>query len=88
MEQKRELAIKMLVEKSEELGNRLPKRSDFTSEEACFIKQKLGPWPRALEEAGLKERKGTTSAEKNRARRARVKRNLKDNSAVNKYKKA
>jgi hypothetical protein len=48
------LAIKMLTDKAAELG-RNPKRSDFDSNTACFIKQKLGPWPRALEKAGLKE---------------------------------
>lgn len=77
MEQKRELAIKMLTDMSEKLDGRLPKRSDFTGEEVCFIKQKLGPWPRALEEAGLKERKGPAAAEKSRAKRARIKRNAK-----------
>lgn len=51
---KKDLAIKQLVDKSIEIG-RTPLKSDFSSEDACFIKQKLGPWPRALEEAGLKE---------------------------------
>lgn len=50
---KRLAAIGMLKEAEAELG-RLPKRSDFDSETVCFIKQKLGPWPRALEAAGLK----------------------------------
>ena len=47
-------AVAMLCEKYEQLGS-LPKRSDFTPSEVCFIKQKLGPWTRALEAAGLKE---------------------------------
>ena len=47
-------AVAMLCEKYEQLGT-LPKRSDFTPSEVCFIKQKLGPWTRALEAAGLKE---------------------------------
>ena len=46
-------AVELLVEKSKSLG-RLPKKSDFDSETVCFIKQKLGTWPRALEKAGLK----------------------------------
>ena len=46
-------AVAMLCEKYEQLGT-LPKRSDFTPSEVCFIKQKLGPWTRALEAAGLK----------------------------------
>lgn len=33
---------------------RLPKRSDFSDEEVVCIKAFLGPWPRALERAGLK----------------------------------
>ena len=48
------LAIKLLSDMAENLG-RNPKRTDFDSETACFIKQKLGPWPRALEKAGLKQ---------------------------------
>ena len=35
-------AVAMLCEKYEQLGT-LPKRSDFTPSEVCFIKQKLGP---------------------------------------------
>lgn len=50
---KREQALRMLTEKASELG-RLPKRGDFDPEDVCFIKQKLGPFPRALEQAGLK----------------------------------
>lgn len=88
MERKRELAIKMLVDMSEKLGGELPKRSDFTGEEVCFIKQKLGPWPRALEEAGLKERKGPTAAEKSREKRARIRRSAKERErAANQEKK-
>ena len=44
-------AVAMLCEKHEQLGC-LPKRSDFSPDEVCFIKQKLGPWTRALEAAG------------------------------------
>ena len=47
-------AIKLLQDKAKEV-ERLPKKSDFTSSEICFIKAKLGPWNRALESAGLKE---------------------------------
>ena len=34
---------------------RLPRKSDFDPQEAQRIKDYLGPWPRALEAAGLKE---------------------------------
>ncbi len=54
---KTQAAIELLQEKSEKLG-RLPQKGDFDSETVCFIKQKLGPWPRALEKAGLKLKKG------------------------------
>ena len=50
----KEKAIAMLCRKSGEIG-RLPKKDDFQPEEVGFIKQILGPWPRALEKAGLKE---------------------------------
>lgn len=65
---KREYSIGLLVKKHDELG-RLPKRSDFPPETVCLIKQKLGPWPRALEAAGLKEASRTSSAEKSREKR-------------------
>ena len=51
---KAQAAVKLLTDRKNELG-RLPKKSDFDSETICFIKQKLGPWPRALEKAGLKD---------------------------------
>ena len=51
-------AIVLLRKKAEELlrdGNaRLPRRSDFSDAEVVAIKAFLGPWPRALEAAGLK----------------------------------
>lgn len=47
-------ALGLLREKQAELS-RLPQRSDFTAEEVCAIKAFLGPWPRALEKAGLKQ---------------------------------
>ncbi len=50
--EKRE-AIEMLQNKAKQLG-RLPKKSDFDSVEIAKIKAKLGPWNRAIEEAGLK----------------------------------
>lgn len=51
---KAQAAVKLLTDRKNELG-RLPKKSDFDSETVCFIKQKLGPWPRALKKAGLKD---------------------------------
>ena len=74
--EKTDRAVKLLTEKAKEL-DRLPKRSDFSSDEVCFIKQKLGPWPRALETAGLKEPPPVTSKEKSRLKRERSRRNRK-----------
>lgn len=51
---KKRWAVERLQEKSRELG-RLPKKSDFDAVTVSRIKAFLGPWPRALEEAGLKE---------------------------------
>ncbi len=54
---KKEWAINALRQKSEEL-QRIPKKDDFDVATLSRIKAFLGPWPRALETAGLKERKG------------------------------
>ena len=51
---KKEWAIAALRQKSEELG-RLPKKTDFDVATMSRIKAFLGPWPRALEAAELKE---------------------------------
>ena len=48
--------LRLLQQKYEEVG-RYPKRSDFSEKEVVAIKAFLGPWPRALEAAGVKERK-------------------------------
>ena len=53
---------------------RFPKRSDFTNEEVVAIKAFLGPWPRALEAAGIKPERGFDRLEKNRLKRARARR--------------
>lgn len=47
-------AEELLRQKAEELG-RLPKKDDFDEPTRSRIKAFLGPWPRALESAGLKE---------------------------------
>ncbi|MEE3403681.1 MAG: hypothetical protein VZR73_06320 [Acutalibacteraceae bacterium] len=65
---KRQEAIQMLVNKAQQLQE-IPKRSDFSGDEVCFIKQKLGPWPRALEAAGLKEPPAVSAQEKSRLKR-------------------
>lgn len=51
----REWAIQTLRRKAAVLGA-LPRKADFDEKTRCRIKYILGPWPRALEAAGLKER--------------------------------
>ena len=53
---KKEWAAEALRQKCKELG-RLPRKSDFDVVTLSRIKAFLGPWPRALEAAGLKESK-------------------------------
>lgn len=75
-DEKRGLAVKLLCDKQQEIG-RTPKKSDFDSDTVCFIKQKLGPFPRALEVAGLKEVTKLTGAQKSKIKRERAKANRK-----------
>lgn len=49
-------AIQQLRQKAAELGT-LPKKADFDEATRARIKAFLGPWPRALEAAGLKSPK-------------------------------
>ena len=53
-DEKKSLAEELLRQKSKELG-RLPRKDDFDEPTRSRIKAFLGPWPRALEAAGLKE---------------------------------
>ena len=46
-------AIAQLRQKAVELG-KLPRKADFVDVDCIRIKAALGPWPRALEAAGLK----------------------------------
>lgn len=50
----REDCILLIQQKTNELGH-FPKKSDFDYETVSMIKSYFGPWPRALEEAGVKE---------------------------------
>lgn len=68
MDEKKETALLLLRNKAAQTGT-LPKRSDFAPDEVCLIKQKLGPWPRALEAAGLKEPPPVSAKEKSRIKR-------------------
>lgn len=75
-EEKKSLAEELLRQKAKELG-RLPHKDDFDEPTRSRIKAFLGPWPRALESAGLKtpraveektkKRKKTPAKSKNQA---------------------
>ncbi len=67
-EEKKALAVALLQEKSKEL-NRLPKKDDFDEVTRSRIKAFLGPWPRALEAAGLKECKTVDAKKKTKKRK-------------------
>lgn len=74
-----EAACLLLLQKKQEeldaLGpHRLPQRSDFSDSEVVAIKAFLGPWPRALEKAGLKEPRQDDRLEKNREKRRQARR--------------
>ncbi len=53
-----EECIALLQQKYEELKSQgksdYPKRADFSEKEVIVIKSYFGPWPRALEAAGIK----------------------------------
>lgn len=55
-EEKKAWAEDLLRRKYKELG-RLPTKKDFDDVACSQIKAYLGPWPRALEAAGLKPTK-------------------------------
>lgn len=71
----KEDCIALLQQKHVQLaGERYPQRSDFSEREVVAIKAHLGPWPRALEAAGIKAPREDDHAEKTRQKRIRAKR--------------
>lgn len=56
------------------LLDRYPHKSDFTDEEVAMIKSYFGPWPRALEAAGIKNPPEQTRAQKRQQKRIETKR--------------
>ena len=55
-DRKKLMAQELLRQKSRDLG-RTPRKEDFDEVTRSRIKAFLGPWPRALEAAGLKEKR-------------------------------
>ena len=74
----KEDCLLLLINKHKELRDqglsRYPARSDFGEREIVAIKAFLGPWPRALEAAGIKPPRTVDRLEKNREKRIRAKR--------------
>lgn len=74
----REDAIALLQKKHEALTaagvTRYPARADFDADEVVAIKAFLGPWPRALEAAGIKTPRDDGRAERTLQKRIRAKR--------------
>ena len=68
-EEKKSLAIDLLRQKAEEVG-RVPYKDDFDEPTRSRIKAFLGPWPRALEAAGLKEPRMVPEKSKKRKKAA------------------
>ena len=69
----------LLQDKYQELHvlglDRYPQRSDFEDREVVAIKAVLGPWPRALEAAGIKPPRDEDRSERNKEKRIRAKQN-------------
>lgn len=70
----KESCVLLMKEKQAKITDRYVRRSDFTDEEVVAIKSFLGPWPRALEAAGLKPERSFSRIEKNREKRERARR--------------
>ena len=73
---KKEDCILLLQNKYKELKaeglSRYPQRSDFEDREVVAIKAFLGPWPRALEAAGIKPPRSDEDAMKQRSKEKRI----------------
>ena len=70
--------IRLLREKHQLLLSqniaRYPQRSDFDEAEVVAIKAFLGPWPRALEAAGIKSPRDDHQVQRTREKRIRARR--------------
>ncbi len=69
----RAYCIELLQRKYKETGI-YPRKADFSVVEMSAIKSYLGPWPRALEAAGIKEPKDNTKADRRKQKRIETKR--------------
>jgi hypothetical protein len=69
-----QLLLDMRAKLLSEGDTRYPRRSDFTDIEVMAIKTHLGPWPRALEAAGIKPPRDESIAQRAKEKRIRAKR--------------
>ena len=73
----KEYCIAILQQKQAQLKadglDRYPQRSDFEERDVVAIKANFGPWPRALEAAGIKPPRDDNRAEKVKEKRIRAK---------------
>lgn len=69
----KEACIVLLQNKWKEMGS-YPKKTDFSEEEVSIIKSYFGPWPRALDAAGVKTARENKKAEQRRQKRIEIKR--------------
>ena len=74
MQYTKEICIELLKTKQSHIEGRYVCRADFSDEEVAAIKSFLGPWPRALEAAGLKPERPFSRIELNREKRERARR--------------
>lgn len=79
LDEKKSWAEELLRQKKEELG-RMPRKEDFDEPNRSRIKAILGPWPRALEAAGLKEARVIPEKPKKRKRKSGNTKQSKSNS--------
>ena len=68
----REDCIELIRGKYNETG-KIPEKSDFSDYQVMMIKSHLGPWPRAMETAGVKSPRSDEKLEKKREKRLRAK---------------
>lgn len=73
----REECIQALKKKFIEL-DRIPKKSDFPDEIVARIKAFYGPWPRALEEAEIKECRSEDTLKRKENKKIRAKIRLRE----------
>lgn len=69
----KEYCIELLQRRYKETGI-YPRKADFSVAEMSAIKSYFGPWPRALEAAGIKEAKENTKADRRKQKRIETKR--------------